>query len=109
MKTVILAVMFCLVVVAQSLAFDEPDNFAGLKFDEDVRTQLSKCGPGQERYTKKERCYIEIGGGYPRGWLFNLGEISNMVGEIFYEQIDNKLLFSKGLSLDYDHIEREIR
>jgi hypothetical protein len=35
-------------------AFDEPENFAGLKFGEDVRTQMQKCSaPGVDRLCEK--------------------------------------------------------
>ena len=43
MKTTVLAVVFCLGIVVPASGFNEPDNFAGIKFGEDVRTQVLSC------------------------------------------------------------------
>jgi hypothetical protein len=87
-------------VCGQSLAYEEPDNFAGLKFGEDIRTQdLHKCS-NLDAPTSRLRCYTGTGAA---GHLKNVSEIERMVNEIFYAQINDKLesiqlTFSSGLT-----------
>ena len=71
-------------------AYDEPDNFAGVKFGEDVRTQILPCA---EVYNspKDERCWYQSRPDAVRGEFNRLGEISTMTTGVHYLQIDGKL------------------
>jgi hypothetical protein len=72
-----------------SFAYDEPDNFAGVKFGEDVTTQLPNCRESAV-YIKKLPCWEELVKD-ERGDLKNMGEIQKFVESIYYRQIDKKL------------------
>ena len=69
-------------------AYDEPDNFAGVKFGQDVTAQLPNCRESYA-YLNKKPCWQELTKG-EHGELKNMGEIQNLVEGIFYRQIDNK-------------------
>jgi hypothetical protein len=69
-------------------AYEEPDSFAGLKFGEDLTTQIEKCPGYGSRSTT--RCYEPIGTP-PFYVLHNIGEIQREVKLIFANQVDDKL------------------
>ena len=64
-------------------AYDEPDNFAGVKFGEDVRTQIPSCA---EVYNspKDERCWYQSRPDAVRGEFNRLGEIGSMMTSAHY-------------------------
>ena len=70
-------------------AYDEPDNFAGVKFGEDVTAQVLNCRDSIAGLDNKP-CWEELTKGQ-RGYLKNVGEIEKFVESISYRQIDKKL------------------
>jgi hypothetical protein len=83
------------------LAYDEPDNFAGLKFGEDLTKQMEKCPHGSSGLPDQgkiralgTRCYaypLEKGQIITYG-LYNMGEIQHEVKGILAQQLDGKLV-----------------
>ena len=92
-----LSLRFCVYV----LAYDEPDNFAGLKFGEDLTKQMEECPHVSSAFPDLPkikalgtRCYA-----YPlqKGQivtysLYNMGEIQHQVKGILAQQLDGKLV-----------------
>jgi hypothetical protein len=81
--------LLSLCVATLSFAYDEPDNFAGVKFGEDVTTQLPNCRESSA-FRNKLPCWEELVKD-ERGDLKNMGEIQNLVEGIFYTQVEKKL------------------
>lgn len=75
-------------------AYEEPDNFAGLKFGEDLTTQMEKCSSFAPR--SGPRCYQPLGTIYS---LYNVGEIQRELKRIFAHQVDGKLA---AVTLNFD-------
>lgn len=83
-----------------SFGYDEPDNFAGLKFGENLTQQMDECphsisplGNKFNDYPKinklGKRCYSEP---VPKSYvLYNMGEIKKYLIEIRAQQLDGKL------------------
>ena len=101
-----LSIQFC----GYLFAYDEPDNFAGLKFGEDLTKQMEEC-PHDQFLTNRspsgflyydyariralgKRCYgkSQVKGNLKLYTLYNMGEIQNQVIEISARQLDDKLV-----------------
>ena len=86
-----------LIIHGNLFAYEEPDSFAGLKFGEDLTTQIEKCPSSSyggidvlKILQSKIRCYDPIGA--PQSYLlYNIGEIQRDVKNIFAHQVDGKL------------------
>ena len=110
--------MLTLVLPAPSLAWNEPDNFRGLKFGEDVTKAIPECsytvsrlGPEEFRIPvpsdlKKGPCWMEnmpdknkyiypnlVAGGIDKGTytLFGLGPIGDVSVKTYARQLEDKL------------------
>jgi hypothetical protein len=79
-----LPLQFC----GQLLAYDEPDNFAGLKFGQDLAKQLPECSKSIR--TSGKRCYQKGAGSYNLGTyeLYNMGDIQKLLVELTAKQSD---------------------
>jgi hypothetical protein len=99
---VVIGVLFLLLSVQFCFAYDEPDNFAGVKFKEDLRLQLVECPYlDVDGAYKKFPDYLKIKSlgkpCYSAGSLkdtyvlSNMGEIQKYVFDISARQIDDRL------------------
>lgn len=98
-ETFLLSLFLSLQFCGRLFAYDEPDNFAGLKFGEDVTKQTKQCPylslssgvkipDGQKIKASGSRCYF---GSDEHYGLFNMGEIEQEVDDIEADQIHGKL------------------
>lgn len=98
-KIAAISLLISLLIIHGNLfAYDEPDSFAGLKFGEDLTTQIEECPTsyGVRDLSKIRqsgtRCYSPFGN--PLIYeLYNMGEIQREVSNIFANQVDGKLAF----------------
>lgn len=81
-------------------AYEEPDSFAGLKFGEDLTTQIEKCPSvdfsslfldKQKVRVSGTRCYWPVGTPAVFYSLYNMGEIQHEVKDIWAHLLDSKL------------------
>jgi len=101
--------LLSLYLATLSFAYDEPDNFTGIKFGEDVRTQLPQCPDWAEllrnnrgatgtelqkmsQEAMSKPCYAPAAPGLDNtGELKYVGGIRQLVNKILYTQVNNKL------------------
>jgi len=95
----LLFLMVWLQIGEYGFAYNEPDNFAGLKFGQDLTKQMRQCpyvslGSGAKSPDGKKirasgvRCYYQGGDVYA---LWNMGELEHQFDMIDAQQIDGKL------------------
>lgn len=105
-EIVALAAVLTLIFITPTLAYDEPDNFAGIKFGQDVRQQIPECPHKvefggryrvvDERQTKSLSgpCYLDMFIGSARRMysIYNLGQIGEKFSRVGTSNIDDKLV-----------------
>jgi len=94
-RIVVAIALLLLCLPTLSFAYDEPDNFAGVKFGVDVRTQLPDCRAVFRDFERKlktlddvynTRCYEDGSSS-----LEHMGEIQRLVRIIFFGEVHSKL------------------
>jgi hypothetical protein len=99
LRSGLLLLTLSLQIPEYSFAYNEPDNFAGLRFGQDLTKQMQQCpyvslGSGAKSPDGKKirasgvRCYHRGGDVYA---LWNMGELEHQFDMIDAQQIDGKL------------------
>ena len=99
MKIIFYCCMFFFLIASPLMAWDEPKDFRGLVFGENIETQIPKCSPeminnSAPKNTDKynTRCWIRLSaGGYEWYQLNGFGDFEGIELRSSADQIDGKL------------------